>query len=396
MIPGLPENAQGVLKTLLANELEQTKLPDEVKQYRFAQAQGEQRSFTKWKDRNQKGESDTGDIKNYNFYAAQEQAAGRTPLSFSDYGAAARAKAGGPKVLHPNDALVSPDGKELYRSQVPSGATMDADTADFLAERVLAGDSRALIGLGRGAQGAENLGKIQGLVAQKAQARGIDASDVLHNVAVAQGMGAGERTLATQTAKMASASTEAEGAIELGRAASAAVPRTTFVPLNRAIQSVQAGTSSPQLKAFVAANNTIVNTFARAINPTGASTVADKEHAREMLSTADGPDAYNAVLDQLQREIDIAHQAPVKAGKMLEDQRQQKKAYQPGAGGGALTAPVAPQPATAPTPIASPAQRGPAAVSPAIPLNATATNPQTGQKIQFNGTTWVPVGGPRT
>ncbi len=65
---------------------------------------------------------------------------------------------------------------------------------------------------------------------------------------------------------------------------------------------VQANTGDPALKQFVAANNTIINTFARAISPTGSPTVSDKEHAREMLSTADSPEAYAAVLQQMQKK----------------------------------------------------------------------------------------------
>jgi hypothetical protein len=112
-----------------------------------------------------------------------------------------------------------------------------------------------------------------------------------------------------------------QGNTLIGREASDAVPRTNWVPVNKAIQAYQSGTSDPDLKKFGASNLTIINTYARAINPNGVGTVADKEHAHEMLSTADGPEAYKAVLDQLDKEIEMAHNAPVKARAGFRSER---------------------------------------------------------------------------
>lgn len=210
-----------------------------------------------------------------------------------------------------------------------TGSSLPDDTADFLAERILAGDSKALVGLGRGAQGGENIIKVQNLVARKAAAQGINPQDILEKVAEASGLNAQQRTFGTQTAKMAVNATEAQGAIELGRTASANVPRGNWVPINKVIQSYQAGTSDPALAKFGAANLAIVNTYARAINPTGVPHAADKEHAMALLSTATGPEAYNALLDQLNAEINIAHSAAPKAKKELEDIRKGKTGTEP-------------------------------------------------------------------
>lgn len=202
-----------------------------------------------------------------------------------------------------------------------TGGLLPDDTADFLAERVLAGDAKALIGLGRGAQGAENITKIQTLAARKAAERGMSPQDVLAKVAEQSGLTAQQRTFGTQVARMAVNSTEAQGAIELGREASKLVPRGNWVPVTKAIQAFQAGTSDPNLAKFGAANLAIINTYSRAISPTGVPTVHDKEHAERLLSTAIGPDAYNAVLDQMNKEIEIAHAAPLKAKQEMENIR---------------------------------------------------------------------------
>lgn len=220
-----------------------------------------------------------------------------------------------------------PADPEIIQSitKAKQGAAMPDETADFLAERVLNGDNKALVGLGRGAQGAENLTKIQTLVAKKAADRGMNPQDILEKVAEASGLNAQQRTFGTQTAKMAVNATEAQGAIDLGRKASEGVPRGNWVPVNRVIQAYQSGTSDPALAKFGAANLAIVNTYARAINPTGVPHAADKEHAMALLSTATGPEAYNALLDQLNAEINIAHSAAPKAKQELEDIRKGKK-----------------------------------------------------------------------
>lgn len=121
---------------------------------------------------------------------------------------------------------------------------------------------------------------------------------------------------------MTAAGIEASGAIKLGLEASEKVPRTNWVPVNKAIQAYQAGTSDPYLKAFGAANLTIVNTYARAINPTGNGNVHDKvEAASKLLNEADGPEAYKAVAAQMQREIDLAHKSPAMARDSFRKER---------------------------------------------------------------------------
>lgn len=222
----------------------------------------------------------------------------------------------GPKIVGVGGMVVNPDGSSVKNEG--GAGSMDDETANFLAERVLAGDKAALVGLGRGAQGAENLQKIQGRVAQLARERGLNPQDILQRNADIFGMNAQARTFGNQTARMATASTEAQGAIQLGYQVSAVVPRTQWLMLNRAMQAGQTQFSDPKLAQFVAATNTIVNTYARAINLNGVPTQSDKEHAREMLSTAQSPEAYNAVLDQLQKEIELAHQAPATAQKMMK------------------------------------------------------------------------------
>ena len=310
-------------------------------------------------------DTDTTDIKNFKF-AKQQGFQG----NFSDFEAAQKAAVGGNHVLAPGQILVGGKGEQLAKNE--GAPEMSDETASFMADRILSGDTHALVGLGRGAQGAGNIAKIQKLVAEKAQAQGIDPSDILQKNAEAAGLNAQQRTFGTQTARMASASIEAEGGLLLARQASSQVPRGNWVPVNKLVQMGEDAVSDPALAKFRAANLTLINQYARAINPNGVPSIHDKEEATKMLSTATSPEAYNAVLDQMQQEITIAHNSPTKAKTMLENIR---KGNTPESG------------VQAPSSVPAPSLAAPASAKQVI------VNPSTGEKLMLDptGTKWVPA-----
>lgn len=133
--------------------------------------------------------------------------------------------------------------------------------------------------------------------------------DILTNRADQLGEQAGARASGTLNARLDTYAKEASGAMDLAVDQSRQLPRTTWTPVNKAIQMMQSGASDPRLASFVAANNAVINTYAKAINPNGVPTVSDKAHASEVLATAQSPEAYEATVRQLQREINIAHNA---------------------------------------------------------------------------------------
>jgi hypothetical protein len=139
---------------------------------------------------------------------------------------------------------------------------------------------------------------------------GVAPKDMLENQAEFAGQKAGQRTLGTRSANIEMAATEADSLGTLALQASDKVARTGVKSLNDAIQRVEKGTASPELRSFVAANTSFINAYARAINPQGVGTVADKEHAREMLDTAFSKGDYQAVIGQLKKEIAAAKASP--------------------------------------------------------------------------------------
>lgn len=202
----------------------------------------------------------------------------------------------------------------LRKQVIAQGAGDDAkfspDDLKFLAEQARAGDTSVYQNLGRGAQGAKNIIALRREVMRQSVEAGETGADVAAANAGFQGEKAAARTGATRAANIGMAVSEAKNTFPLVRQASAALPRTEFVPVNRALQAAQTNTGDPRVVALGTAINTSINAYARAISPTGVPTVADKEHARELLSTASTPDQLDAVLNVMEKEMAAAQKAP--------------------------------------------------------------------------------------
>lgn len=156
------------------------------------------------------------------------------------------------------------------------------------------------------AEGKQMFGDIVKRVPQISNGPG----DILANQVGLGGDKAAARAAGTKGANIEMASAEFDQLATLAKSAAAAVPRADFVPWNQLVELVQNKTSSPEQGKFAAANLALVNTYARAISPSGVPTVHDKQHAQDMLSTAVGTPRYNAVVDQMTQEINAARQSP--------------------------------------------------------------------------------------
>lgn len=223
---------------------------------------------------------------------------------------AAAAKAKIPRIIAPGESVVDmASGKESYKNVGGTGAGIDDETADFLAKRSLQGDTRALVGLGRGAQGAENILKIQQRATAIAKDQGIDASGVLANIATQAGVTSEARALGTKSAHFGVAEKAMEESLPIALAASKEVPRTQWKALTEAIQTGQTQFNDPKLKKFAIATDTAVKDYARTINPSGQTREGDITYARKLLSTADSPEAFEAGLEQLKVEAGVTKRA---------------------------------------------------------------------------------------
>jgi len=147
-------------------------------------------------------------------------------------------------------------------------------------------------------------------VAELAKEQGKTGADVAAANVGYMGEKAAARTGATRAANIGMAVAEAQQTFPIVRQTSAALPRGNFVPANRALQAYETNTGDPKVVAFGTALNTAINAYARAISPTGVPTVADKEHARAILSTANSPEQVEAALGVMEKEMAAARQAP--------------------------------------------------------------------------------------
>lgn len=205
------------------------------------------------------------------------------------------------------------------------GMVLDEPTLESLSEQAIAGDTSVYTNLGRSIQGSENIIKLRQRVAEKLAAQGKTGKDQATATAQYQGLRAAERTAGTREATVGIAAFEAKNMMSIARDYSEKVARTQWVPVNKAIQMVEAGASDPDLKAFAAANNALVNGYVRAISPTGVPTDIVRKHAYDTLSTADSKEAYNAVLKLMNIEMDAAISAPEQMKKQLLGQTTEKQ-----------------------------------------------------------------------
>jgi hypothetical protein len=187
----------------------------------------------------------------------------------------------------------------------PEGEVMDDDTAKFMADRIIAGDTKVLTGLGRGAQGAANILKVQKLVAQRA-ASGEEISgaarEILQNAAQFEGLKTAERTQAQIMSKLSVYGRTAFRATDIALRLSEEVPRTNWQPINKVINAAKTKTGDPKIVAFGQALQTLSNEYARAIGG-GHGTVHMQEQAERRLNEAQSKEQLKAIIAVMRQEI---------------------------------------------------------------------------------------------
>jgi hypothetical protein len=157
---------------------------------------------------------------------------------------------------------------------------------------------------------------LQNTIVQRAKERGLSPEAVSAALAEFGGVQAASRVVGARGATMEMAGQEAESLGALVTGASATVGRTDFIPVNKALLVFEKNTGDVPVRQFGAAINSFVNAYARAISPTGVPSVSDKNHAREMLESADSHEQIVGTIDQLNKELAAARASPgkVRAG----------------------------------------------------------------------------------
>lgn len=200
--------------------------------------------------------------------------------------------------------------RRMIAAKLDPDAKLSPSTVTFMAEQLLSGDPSVLTNLGRGMQGGRNVTAVREEAQRLAKQRGTTPAEVALAGREFQGLGAAERALGTRTATFGMAKSEAYQMADIVLQTSDAFDRSAFPGVNKAIQFFEKNTGDVGVRQFGAAINSFINAYARAISPTGAPTVSDKDHAREILSTADSKEQVRGLIDILKQEMDAAGKAP--------------------------------------------------------------------------------------
>jgi hypothetical protein len=117
---------------------------------------------------------------------------------------------------------------------------------------------------------------------------------------------AGARTAATVVANLEIASNEAKQMIQVARDLASKVNVGQFKSLNAIENAVKRGTGDANIVKLDTALNSLVNSYARAINPKGIPTVSDKEHARATVDAALSSGQLSGIFDVMDTEMTVA------------------------------------------------------------------------------------------
>jgi hypothetical protein len=239
--------------------------------------------------------------------------------------------------------------KNLDRDKGEEGV-IDDQTAKFYAQ--IFNKTGSMPSLGYGKTAAANRTKIAQFAMQDAQGQGQTPADIVANRVDYAANRAGATTAARSGANIDRAVIEAQKTFPLAEQASAAVPRSNWVPINSAELAIKRGSSDPALAAFVTANQAAISAYAAAMGRgNNVVSVHAQQHAEDLLSTATSHTAYVAVLRQMQKEMDAAEAAPGQVRANIRSQITGQQAAPQGAGAVQFT-------------------------------GRTATNPRTGQKLR--------------
>ncbi len=223
----------------------------------------------------------------------------------------------------PDQPLLDTSGKPVAAADLQakqSTGLYDDATVDASAEQALAGDKTVFQNLGRSNIGAQNAAKIRTRMYQMGAERGMSPTDIAAATAEFQGYRAGQVALGAAAAKVDRAVLEAKALTPQVTSTSALVSRTNYPDLNAILIAGERKTGDPNVVRFGIAVNSLINVYARAINPNGQPTDSDKAHARELLSTAWSNGQTGAAVDQLNIEMNAALQSTHQARQQLHEE----------------------------------------------------------------------------
>lgn len=192
-------------------------------------------------------------------------------------------------------------------SNTTKTSQMSDDAANFVADSYLDNPTAAAPLFSR--LSALDKEKVLAIAAQKAKEKNISPEDLDKKRLELVSQTSQSRTLGTMAGRTAAPAAEAKMFGQYAKELSRAVPRGKFVPVNKLIQMAEENISDENLLAFKAATNTYLFEYARAITPVGATTDKAREKGFKLLSTATSQEAFDRVVDVMNKEMEYAQEA---------------------------------------------------------------------------------------
>jgi hypothetical protein len=189
---------------------------------------------------------------------------------------------------------------------VNAGAPIGQDAADMAIDMYRKGDPSMLTGWGRD---PKNKAMIINRMAERVKAGEFTPTDLVNAKVALAGATSGSRALGTQEALMGTGGEELTATLPLVQHYAEATNPTDYPVLNAAGLYIAKNTGDPNQAGLAASLNSLVNVYARAISPK-APTVADKNHARDIINQAMSAGQLNTVADVMRYEAQAARASP--------------------------------------------------------------------------------------
>lgn len=214
----------------------------------------------------------------------------------------------------PGEALAHQDRQRRLEQEMAMG-TLSPESVDFAAQMYYQTGTMPPLGLGRNAAQARD--QVIKRAAQIATGAGTEspvsaeegAAKVVGNKLTLGTKTAAARTLGTTGAAMTLGANEASQMIPIAQQYVAKLNPSDYPALNQAGMFVAKNTGDPTQAGLAASLNALVNSYSRAISPTGRPTVSDKNHAREIINTAMSRGQFGEVFNVMQQEMQAAQKS---------------------------------------------------------------------------------------
>ena len=208
----------------------------------------------------------------------------------------------------PGQMKVSPDtGAIVFQGQYPGG-NLDPKATENAAEAYVK-TGKLPTGIGRGAQGPQEIAQILSRAAAIAEERGIDPDKLAENWQSFGARSGGLKTLFQRATGLTLVENEANRLIPRVRELLPQLDHTQYKDLNAAINAYKERTGDPSIVKLGISAESLSSVYARILKGGGTPTGGETERAHEMLNKAWSSGQINAALDQMGLELQSAKQS---------------------------------------------------------------------------------------